>query len=75
MQDIPRTYVDNAIAWAKSQLGNTDYRGNCLVFLLLIQCSIQQLPKLIRGITDQFQAGLGFGFIALSQADHPDMIQ
>ena len=27
MSDVPRTYVDNAIAWAKSQLGNTDYRG------------------------------------------------
>ncbi len=32
MQDIPRIYVDNAIAWAKSQLGNTEYRGKCLAF-------------------------------------------
>ncbi|HPF08533.1 MAG: NlpC/P60 family protein [Candidatus Cloacimonetes bacterium] len=32
MPEIPLHYISNAITWAKSKLGSTDYRGKCLAF-------------------------------------------
>ncbi len=33
MQDIPLAYVENAIAWARDQLGAQQYNGRCLSFV------------------------------------------
>lgn len=58
---IPQDYITNAINWAKSRLGDTDYRGKCLAF---VEDAYEQSNGVeifggdsARESADQYQAG------------------
>lgn len=58
---IPQDYIVNAVNWAKSRLGNTNYRGKCLAF---VEDAYEQSNNVeifggdtARESADQYQAG------------------